>query len=317
MLAQRLPSIMPALSFEEALELTTLYSICGLVKNRKTLEEKANGEYTNTGICNGSLMLQRPFRSPHHSASAKGLVGGGNNPKPGEISLSHMGILFLDELAEFPRQHLDLLRQPLETNSITISRANQTLTFPANFLLVGACNPCPCGYSTDPIRQCICSPYQAIRYWSRLSGPFLDRLDLHVDVPRLNEAELGEGNFGEDNLAQSLPESSQTIRLRVQRAIECQRERLLEEKFVYNGNLSHKQIKRHCQIDARSHEFLVRAVCRLGLSARSYDRLLRVARTIADLEASKDISHQHVAEALKYRLTNEPQPVRRIQHAKV
>ncbi len=318
MLAQRLPGIMPSLSFEEALELTKLYSIAGLLNsNQKKNNGAENIEHAkNETVQAYSLVLQRPFRSPHHSATSKGLVGGGSYPKPGEISLSHMGILFLDELAEFPRHHLDLLRQPLENASITISRAQHTLTFPASFLLVGACNPCPCGYLNDLVKACICSPYQAIRYWSRLSGPFLDRLDLHIDVPRLSETDLGADRNEEPGDAENSVESSADIRLRVERAIECQKERLGEEPFTYNGSLSHKQIKQFCQIDQKSHELLVRAICQYGLSARSYDRLLRVARTIADLEASESITYQHVAEALKYRLRTE-QPGRKIQHAKI
>jgi magnesium chelatase family protein len=324
MLAQRLPGIMPPLSFEEALELTKLYSIAGLLSSNQVCSSgNENVEHANKAALPYSLVLERPFRSPHHSASAKGLVGGGGYPKPGEISLSHMGILFLDELAEFPRHHLDLLRQPLENASITISRAQHTLTFPASFLLVGACNPCPCGYLNDPVKACICSPYNAIRYWSRLSGPFLDRLDLHVDVPRLNEEDLGIdrsnnvdnasiSNMGDVSIS---AENSASIRLRVERTIECQKERLGEENFTYNGNLSHRQIKLFCQIDQKSHELLVRAICQFGLSARSYDRILRVARTIADLEASENIAYPHVAEALKYRLRTEQQPMRRIQSA--
>ncbi len=322
MLAQRLPGIMPSLSFEEALELTKLYSIAGLLNgNQAKSTEEENGDHSPNGAAAAySLVLERPFRSPHHSASAKGLVGGGMYPRPGEISLSHMGILFLDELAEFPRHHLDLLRQPLENGLITISRAQHTLTFPASFLLVGACNPCPCGYLTDPIKACICSPYQAIRYWSRLSGPFLDRLDLHVDVPRLGEDDLGAGMYSASsgdtgNSNGSSTENSASIRLRVERAIACQKERLGEENFTYNGNLNHRLIKQFCQIDQKSHELLVRAICQFGLSARSYDRLLRVARTIADLEASENITYPHMAEALKYRLRTEQQPGRRVPSA--
>ncbi len=287
MLAQRMPGIMPPLAFEEALELTKLYSAAGF---------------------KSSLILERPFRNPHHSASANGLVGGGTYPRPGEISLSHMGILFLDELTEFPRHHLDLLRQPLENSCITISRCQHTLTYPASFLLIAACNPCPCGYLSDPIKSCICSPYQAERYWSRLSGPFLDRLDLHVDVPRLNEEELG-GNGSEKN------ESSENIKYRVERAVTCQKERFSTENFIYNGKLSHKQVKQFCHIDKRSRDLLVKAICQFGLSARSYDRLLRVARTIADLEACEQIEHHHVGEALKYRLRCEREPVGKIPHA--
>lgn len=307
MLAQRLPGIMPPLAFEEALELTKLYSAAGFLPAQK----KQNKSVEHTALqdaADAALILERPFRSPHHSASSPGLIGGGTYPRPGEISLSHMGILFLDELTEFPRHHLDLLRQPLENSCITISRCQHTLTYPASFLLVAACNPCPCGYLSDPVKSCICSPYQAERYWSRLSGPFLDRLDLHVDVPRLNEEELG-GNGSEKN------ENSQTIKYRVERAVSCQKERFGSESFTYNGKLSHKQVRQFCQIDQKSRQLLVKAICQFGLSARSYDRLLRVARTIADLDASEPIEQHHVAEALKYRLRCEREPVGKIPHA--
>jgi magnesium chelatase family protein len=274
MLAQRLPGIMPPLSFEEALELTKLYSVAGLLNVRS------------------NLMLERPFRTPHHSASAVGLVGGGSIPKPGEISLSHMGILFLDELTEFPRAHLDTLRQPLETANVTISRAHQTLTFPASFLLVGACNPCPCGYRGDPVKYCVCTPAQADRYWARLSGPLLDRIDLHVSVGRLNEEELSETKGGE---------SSERIRLRVERAVAIQQERYEGEGFLLNGQLAQKHLRRYCGIDDPTRQLLTRAVSQLGLSARAHDRILRISRTIADLEAAERIETKHLAEALRFR----------------
>lgn len=274
MLAQRLPTIMPPLNFVESIELTKLYSVAGLLTKKN------------------SLIVDRPFRSPHHSASAIGLVGGGSVPKPGEISLSHLGILFLDELTEFPRCHLESLRQPLETGCVTISRAQQTLTYPASFLLVAACNPCPCGHRGDPIKYCLCSPGQAERYWARLSGPLLDRIDLHVDVGRLREMELASTDGGE---------SSGNIRLRVMRALERQLKRFGDQKMTYNGQLTHTQVVKFCQIDTSSRTLLARAVNQLGLSARAYDRVLRVARTIADLADSEEIHSQHVAEAIAYR----------------
>lgn len=274
MLAQRLPSIMPPLSFSESLELTKLYSVAGLLSDKK------------------SLISQRPFRTPHHSASAFGLVGGGRQPKPGEISLSHLGILFLDELTEFPRSHLDTLRQPMETGNVTISRVSQTLTYPASFLLVAACNPCPCGFRGDKIKHCTCTPNQADRYWARLSGPFLDRMDLHVEAARLSEDELA---------STKTYESSETIALRVKRAVESQQERFSPNDLIYNGQLSHKQVRKFCSIDEPAGRLLALAVNKLGLSARAYDRILRVARTIADLEASENIDSKHVAEAIRYR----------------
>jgi magnesium chelatase family protein len=187
---------------------------------------------------------------------------------------------------------LDTLRQPLETGNVTISRAHQTLTYPASFLLIGACNPCPCGYRGDPIKYCVCTPNQADRYWARLSGPLLDRIDLHVDVGRLNEEDLAGTNIGE---------SSEVIRLRVYRAVELQRERFGGEKFVFNGQLSQRQLQRHCKINDASKQLLCRAVAQLGLSARAYDRVLRISRTIADLRAAENIETDHIAEALRFR----------------
>jgi len=274
MLAQRLPSIMPNLEFNEAIELTKLYSVAGLLKAK----------------C--SLLTQRPFRAPHHSASICGLVGGGSYPRPGEISLSHLGVLFLDELTEFPRAHIDALRQPLEMGSVTISRAHQTLSYPASFLLIGACNPCPCGYRGDQFKYCSCSAYQADRYWSRLSGPFLARIDLHIEVSRLSETEL----------TSSGQTTSEQMRLQVNAAVERQKRRFAEgEPFVFNGQLSQLQMKRFCKIDTLSADLLARAIIQLGLSARAYDRVLRIARTIADLQDADQITATHIAEAIRYR----------------
>lgn len=275
MLAQRLPGIMPPLKFQEAIELTKLYSVAGLLNAK------------------GSLITERPFRAPHHSASISGLVGGGSYPRPGEISLSHLGVLFLDELTEFPRGHIDALRQPLESGTVTISRAHQTLSYPASFLLVGACNPCPCGYRGDPFRYCTCSPYMADRYWAKLSGPFLDRVDMHVDVSRLSDSEL---------CATGGDLSSETMRLHVLAAVERQAARLAEgEAFTFNSNLTGSQMKRFCKIDDFSRELLAKAVNQLGMSARAYDRVIRIARTIADLSGSDNIQPAHIAEAIRFR----------------
>ncbi|HIA54341.1 MAG TPA: ATP-binding protein [Candidatus Melainabacteria bacterium] len=278
MLAQRLPGIMPPLSFEEALELTKLYSVAGLVADRS------------------SLVHDRPFRAPHHTASAVGLIGGGANPKPGEISLSHKGVLFLDELTEFPRHHLETLRQPLETANIVISRAQQTITYPASFLLVAACNPCPCGYKGDNVKFCVCTPSQADRYWNRISGPLLDRIDLHVEVGRLKEEELSSVPNGT---------SSEEIRTRVLQAVGKQRERLVGEPFHFNGQMTQKQLTRHCRIDEECRFLLARAVSQMGLSARAHDRILRISRTIADLEQQEQIAPVHIAEAIRFRSRNE------------
>lgn len=274
MLAQRLVGIMPALRFEEALEVTKLYSVAGLLSDK------------------GDIIVHRPFRSPHHTASLPGLVGGGSIPRPGEISLSHSGILFLDELTEFPRSHLEALRQPLESRVVTISRAHNTYTYPASFLMVAACNPCPCGYRGDSIKYCVCTSHQAERYWSRISGPILDRIDLHVEIGRLNEMELASSG-GE--------ESSETMRLKVERAVERQKMRFADSAFVYNAQLGQEELRRYCQISAACRELLARAVTQLGLSARAYDRILRLSRTIADLEDEEFIGTAHIAEAIRYR----------------
>jgi magnesium chelatase family protein len=278
MLAERLPGILPPLEYEEALELTKLHSVAGLLTRKD------------------SIIFERPFRSPHHSASVVGLVGGGLMPKPGEISLSHQGVLFLDELTEFPRTHLDNLRQPLESQKVTISRAGQTLTYPAAFVLVAACNPCPCGYRGDAVKSCVCGPHQAQRYWSRISGPLLDRIDLKVEVQRLSENEL---------TVSRKEESSAAILKKVMRAVELQKLRNRRgNSFVYNGYLNSQELKEHCRLTSDSKSLMAKAVNQFGLSGRGYDRVLRISRTIADLDGNgqSEIARTVLAEALRYQL---------------
>lgn len=279
MLAERLPGIMPPLEFEEAIELTKLWSVAGLLTH------------------SNNIIAERPFRSPHHSASIAGLVGGGAHPKPGEISLSHLGVLFLDELTEFSRSHLENLRQPLETRTVTVCRAGQTLTYPAAFTLVGACNPCPCGFRGDQLKHCLCTSSQAERYWGKLSGPFLDRIDLKIEVPRLDINEL---------TLKAEEECSASIRERVLMAVERQRFRNKSKTapggFVFNSALTQRDIQLFCDIDKRTRDFLARAVTQFKFSARAYDRILRLSRTIADLFGSEKILHEHVSEAVRYRL---------------
>lgn len=275
MLAKRLPTILPPLEFEAALELTKIHSVAGL-----------------TG--RAGLVAERPFRSPHHTISDAGLIGGGAVPRPGEVSLAHQGVLFLDELPEFDRSVLEVLRQPLEDQKVTISRAAMSLTFPASFMLAAAMNPCPCGFWNDPTRECRCTPLQIQRYVGRISGPLLDRIDIHVDVPAVKFRDLtGDPAPG--------AESSALIRERVMQAREHQRKRLAEEKIFSNAAMTPRMIRRHCRIDNESEQMLERAMTRLGLSARAYDRILKVSRTIADLEGSEAIRSPHVAEAVGYR----------------
>jgi len=275
MLAKRLPTILPPLEFEAALELTKIHSVAGL-----------------TG--RSGLVSDRPFRSPHHTISDAGLIGGGAVPRPGEVSLAHQGVLFLDELPEFERSVLEVLRQPLEDQKVTISRAAMSLTFPASFMLAAAMNPCPCGFWNDPTRECRCTPLQIQRYVGRISGPLLDRIDIHIDVPAVRFKDLT-GDPPPDT------ETSSNIRERVIGARAFQRERFAGEKIFSNAAMTPRMIRRYCKIDAESEQMLERAMTRLGLSARAYDRILKVSRTIADLEGAADIRSQHVAEAVGYR----------------
>ena len=275
MLAKRLPTILPPLEFEAALELTKIHSVAGL-----------------TG--RAGLVTERPFRSPHHTISDAGLIGGGAVPRPGEVSLAHQGVLFLDELPEFDRSVLEVLRQPLEDQKVTISRAAMSLTFPASFMLAAAMNPCPCGFWNDPTRECRCTPFQIQRYVGRISGPLLDRIDIHIDVPAVRFRDLA-GDTPPD------AEDSASIRQRVIRARERQRQRFASEGIFSNAAMTPRLIRKYCRIDAESESMLEHAMSRLGLSARAYDRILKVSRTIADLETLDNIQSAHVAEAVHYR----------------
>ncbi len=274
LLARALPSILPRMTFEEMIEVTKIYSICDLLPPDKP------------------LITRRPFRAPHYTISQAGLVGGGRWPKPGEVTLSHRGVLFLDELPEFGHATLEVLRQPLEDKVVTISRAQGTLTFPANFMLVAALNPCPCGYYGDPVKECTCTPAQILRYQRQISGPLLDRFDLFVEVPRLEY----------DKLASEAPaEPSRAIRERVERARAIQRERLKGRGKSCNSEMSPAEVKMFCRVEGEARSLLRAAVEKMGLSARSFHRLLKVARTIADLEGEEEIRTRHIAEALQYR----------------
>ncbi|ELR96706.1 YifB family Mg chelatase-like AAA ATPase [Gloeocapsa sp. PCC 73106] len=275
MLARRLPGILPPLSFAEALEVSQIHSVAGFLKEK------------------GTLIKQRPFRSPHHSASGPSLVGGGSFPRPGEISLAHRGILFLDELTEFKRNVLEFLRQPLEDGYVTISRTRQSVIFPAQFTLVASTNPCPCGYFGDPIQPCSCSPRQREQYWARLSGPLMDRIDLHVVVNRLKPEEITGQTTGED---------SETVRKRVIQARAIALERFENNtKISCNAEMTASDLRKFCKLDEQTRNILTGAITKLGLSARASDRILKVARTIADLAAAAVIQSQHVAEAIQYR----------------
>jgi magnesium chelatase family protein len=275
LLARTIPSILPRLTADEALEVTKIYSITGNLPH------------------NEPLIKHRPFRTPHHTTSRIGLIGGGAHPQPGEISLAHRGVLFLDEFPEFPRHVLESLRQPMEDGIVTVSRAAGTLSFPAKFILVAAQNPCPCGFRGDPKRRCICTQNQILKYHKRVSGPILDRIDLHVEVPAVKHEKLtGEEKAGE---------SSGTVRARVQAARERQQKRFAGTKLTCNAEMTAKNIKKYCSLDLEEQNFLRQAVVQMNLSARAYHRILKVARTIADLAGVEKIESPHLAEALQYR----------------
>lgn len=284
MLARRLPGILPPLSFEEALEVTQIHSVAGLLKDQGML---GNGHY------GAVLCTERPYRSPHHSASGASLVGGGSFPRPGEISLAHRGVLFLDELTEFKRDVLEFLRQPLEDGHVTISRTRQSVKFPSQFTLVASTNPCPCGYFGDTIQACTCSPRHREQYWAKLSGPLMDRIDLQVAVNRLKPEEITRQPTGED---------STPVRERVQVARDRAYSRFESDPYVRcNAQMQSNHLRHWCKLDDTSRNLLEAAIRKLGLSARASDRILKVARTIADLAGDDTLKPQHVAEAIQYR----------------
>jgi len=274
MLARRLYTILPELSFEEALETSKIYSVMGLMP-------KGRG-----------LIQVRPFRFPHHTISDAGLIGGGQTPKPGEVSLAHNGVLFLDELPEFKKNVLEVLRQPMEDGKVTISRASSSVTYPANFMLVAAMNPCPCGFLGDPKRECNCTFLQVHRYRSKISGPLMDRIDIHMEVPPVHFKDLAAAEGGE---------SSAEILARVMAARAIQAERFEKMKIFTNAHMNSRQIRKFCVLDSQSEELLERAMEKFGLSARAHSRILKIARTIADLAGAENITSAHVAEAIQYR----------------
>jgi magnesium chelatase family protein len=273
MLAKKLPTILPDLTLAEALETTKIHSVMGLLDG-------------------SPIIATRPFRYPHHTISDAGLVGGGTVPKPGEVSLAHNGVLFLDELPEFKRNVLEVMRQPLEDGNITVSRAMGSINYPAGFMLVAAMNPCPCGFFTDPQKECVCTPLQIQRYRSRVSGPLLDRIDIQVEVPALRYQDLASRDAGE---------TSDVIRLRVNNARAIQLQRFDKRNIHGNAQMGTRDIKRHCSLKEDAEKLLENAINRLGLSARAYSRVLKVGRTIADLAASEEIQSSHIAEAIQYR----------------
>jgi magnesium chelatase family protein len=274
LMARALPGILPPMSIDEALEVTKIYSVCGMLPEEQP------------------LLRQRPFRSPHHTISQAGLVGGGNWPRPGEISLAHRGVLFLDELPEFGMRTLEVLRQPLEDKKVTISRAAGALDFPANFMLVGAMNPCPCGYHGDPTHDCTCAPGLVAKYQQRISGPMMDRIDIHVTVPRVDFEKL---------TGQTLGETSAAVRQRVTAARRRQQQRFSDTGLWANADMGPAEIRQFCELDAAGRGLMKAATRQMGLSARAYHRVLKLARTIADLAGEEAIAAPHLAEALQYR----------------
>lgn len=275
MLAKRLPTVLPQLTAEESIETTRIYSSMGQMKQGQP------------------LLATRPFRSPHHTISNAGLVGGGSPPAPGEISMAHHGVLFLDELPEFDRRTLEVMRQPMEDRVVTISRALRSTTFPANFMLVAALNPCPCGFRTDPRRSCVCNATQIERYMSRISGPLLDRIDIHIEVPAVPYEELSSSREGT---------SSHEIRQLVEMARSRQKSRFGNVSTTYNAQMTTRQLREHCPLDSVCRTMLRDCCHEMGLSARAHDKILRVSRTIADLDDSQSIQPQHLQEAINYRM---------------
>ena len=274
MMARRIPTILPDLNFEEALEITKIHSIAGELKQ------------------NVPIITTRPFRAPHHTVSGVSLVGGGRIPKPGEISLAHFGVLFLDELPEFNKNTLEVMRGPLEDGVITISRVNATLTYPCDFMFVASMNPCPCGYYGSKDKECTCTPQMISKYMGKISGPLLDRIDIQIEVTPVKYKKLD----SQENI-----ETSKDIKRRVDKARQIQRDRYKEEKIYSNSQLTPKLIEKYCKLDKTGRDILQSAFEKLGLSARAYGRILKVARTIADLDDSENIEQRHIAEAIQYR----------------
>lgn len=274
MLAKRFPTILPSMTLEESLETTKIHSVAGILDDKP-------------------LVATRPYRSPHHTISDAGLIGGGKFPRPGEVSLAHHGVLFLDELPEFKKNVLEVMRQPMEDGKVTISRAMSSITYPANFMLASAMNPCPCGYYTDPNKQCTCTSQQIQRYLAKISGPLLDRIDIQIEVPAVRYRDLASSQSSE---------TSEIIRNRVQKAREVQQKRFENNSHLYcNADMQAKDIRNYCKIDDQGQELLKTAITKLGLSARAYDRILKVSRTIADLGNDARILPQHISEAIQYR----------------